>query len=161
MALLNMVGNMIKNMDNKADGAEEITKLATKINSEQKQIEGIYYKIGEIYYRKYQTGEPMLGEVNDLCAEIDKHNATINEAKDEIERIKAKETTVAKTVASNVTCSSCGKVNMHGGKFCQMCGAKLESKPAPATDGVCCPSCGSKNDNERKFCKDCGSPLKS
>jgi len=161
MTLLNKVGNMVKNMGTQAEVDAEITRLNSKIGTDQKQIDSVYQKIGEFYYRKYQSGEPMPGEANAWFVEIDKHNATINEAKAEIERIKAERASAASATVSGTKCHSCGKVNAPGVKFCSECGTKLEpvQTPAPASVGIRCPSCGINNDADRKFCSECGTKL--
>src|SRR6266508_3677594 len=47
-------------------------------------------------------------------------------------------------------CSGCQHENPAGAKFCNSCGAKLESA---------CPTCGRVNPAGSRFCNECGSPL--
>ena len=63
-------------------------------------------------------------------------------------------------------CSSCGKDNREGSKFCQACGTSLtvpETKAADAesgsSPGAICGSCGTHNAPGMKFCKMCGARL--
>ena len=47
-------------------------------------------------------------------------------------------------------CSGCQHENPAGAKFCNACGAKLESA---------CPTCGRVNPSGSRFCNECGTPL--
>jgi hypothetical protein len=49
-----------------------------------------------------------------------------------------------------MTCLKCGSVNRKGVKFCEECGAKLESE---------CPACKTKLPLGKKFCGECGRAL--
>jgi len=157
MAILNKIGNVAKNIGDKAGGVVETTKLNSKISAEKNLIEGVYKKIGEYYYLKHQSGEKLPKEAAALCAEIDGHNSAINDAKAEIERIKA-ETASPAASAATVSCSACGSKNAAGRKFCQECGAKLEAKPQASARRVC--ACGAEVPPGRKFCSECGTEYK-
>ena len=112
MAFLNKISGMAKNIGDKAGDMVETTKLNSKINAENNAIAGIYRKIGEYFYQYYTSGKKLPKEAAELCAEIDGHNAAIDEAKAEIERIKAQNTTVAApptSAAGGAVCPSCGK----------------------------------------------------
>lgn len=158
MAFLDKLGDMAKNIGDKAGDAVETTKLNSKINAEQKTIDGIYKKIGEYYYGKHQSGESLPEEAAAFCAEIDGHNAVIDEAKKEIERVKS-ENKFGAAPAAGLNCPACGKKNDPNMKFCQECGCKLE--PAPVAEGISCPACGIVNTSEKKFCQDCGAKLEA
>ena len=47
-------------------------------------------------------------------------------------------------------CSSCGRDNQPGSRFCNSCGAQLE---------LPCPACGRSNPPGSSFCNGCGNPL--
>jgi class 3 adenylate cyclase/tetratricopeptide (TPR) repeat protein len=53
-------------------------------------------------------------------------------------------------MAEGTTCSSCGRENRSGRKFCAECGAPL---------ALACPSCGAANEPGERFCGDCGARL--
>ena len=54
--------------------------------------------------------------------------------------------------ASQIACPKCGANNAQGGKFCNECGAKLETSPAT----VPCVKCGNPLQAGAKFCMECG-----
>jgi membrane protease subunit (stomatin/prohibitin family) len=155
MAFFDKLNDFAKTVGDKAGEAIETTKLNSKINAEKSAIEVVLKKIGEYYYQKYQSGESLPEETAALCGEIDGHNAAINEAKAEIERIKA-ENAAANTPAPSsapaavggIVCPACGKDNAPGTKFCQECGGKLEAAR------VC--SCGAEVAPGVRFCGECG-----
>jgi len=132
--------------------SDKVNSLTAKIDSEKDAINGIYTKIGEYYYKSYKSGANLPEEAAAHCTAIDGHNKAIDEAKAEIERLNAAE-------KGGIVCSSCGKANPPGTKFCRECGAKLpEAAPAAPKEGAC-PSCGKINPPGTKFCCECGAKL--
>jgi len=131
MAILDKLGGMAKSIGDKANVALETQKLNSRINSEKSAIDGVYRKIGEYYYQQYKSGTKLPEEAAALCAEIDGHNKAIDEAKAEIERLKAKSEAEAAPAPAQTpaavegACPSCGTTNAPGTKFCRECGAKL------------------------------------
>jgi len=153
MGVLDNVKDFAKSVGDKASDAIETTKLNSKINSEQNAINAVMKQIGEFYYSKYiETGSADEG-IAGLCTAIDAHNATIAEAKAEIERIKTKNTAPpaapAPAAAGGAVCPACGKENLSGTKFCAECGGKLE-----ADKRIC--ACGAELAPGMKFCGVCG-----
>jgi predicted ATPase/class 3 adenylate cyclase len=57
---------------------------------------------------------------------------------------------MAEIAAERTNCSSCGRANRPGRKFCAACGAALLRA---------CPACGAANEPDESFCGECGSPL--
>ncbi|MCL2043278.1 MAG: zinc ribbon domain-containing protein [Treponema sp.] len=164
MALLNKLSDMAKNIGDKTSETVETAKLNSKISSEKNAIDGIYRKMGEHCYQQYKSGVSLPEGAAAFCAEIDKHNAAIDEANAEIERIKAQALAASAIAAGGVVCTSCSHANSPGIKFCQECGAKLEAqleKPAPASGGGVCPSCGKALTPGNKFCQECGAKVEA
>lgn len=62
-------------------------------------------------------------------------------------------------------CSSCGKENPEGMKFCIHCGQDLasakEKKDLELIGHISCPNCGFENSPEVRFCPQCGTSLLS
>ena len=150
MAFLDKLGDIVKNVGELAGDAIETTKLNSKINSEKSAIDGLLKQLGEYCYARYKSGQDVPEEPAALCAEIDEHNVVIEEAKAEIERIKAEDAAAAPT--ENL-CTSCNKANAPGTKFCQECGTKLE-----ASDKRIC-ACGAEVAEGMKFCGECGKEI--
>ncbi|MDR0930812.1 MAG: zinc ribbon domain-containing protein [Clostridiales bacterium] len=132
MAFLDTLGELAKNLGDKAGDAIELTKLSSKITSEEKAIGEAYKQIGEVYYKKYKDGETLGEDVLPLCTEIDSRNTIIAETRAEIESKKT-EQVVAETTADPVTqdeqpatkfCTGCGSPLPAGVAFCSKCGTK-------------------------------------
>ena len=91
MAFLDKLGSAARNLGDKAGNAVEIGKLNGKIKDEEKAIAECTKKIGEFIFGLHAAGEALPEEAAALCAQIDGHNAAIEEAKAEIEKIKTAE----------------------------------------------------------------------
>ena len=91
MAFLDKLGSAARNLGDKAGGAVEVAKQNGKIKDEEKAIIEAMRKIGEFTYGLHKAGEALPEQAAALCAQIDGHNAAIDEARAEIERIKAAE----------------------------------------------------------------------
>ena len=167
MAFLNKLGDFARNIGDKAADTIEITKLGSKINTEQTAITACMRQIGEIYYQKYQDGEALDPAAAEIFVTINGHYQTIADAQAEIDRIKAENAAAAAAAATpapapvpapaaeGIPCSACGAANPAGTKFCSTCGNKLES-PAPVPENRVCPDCGAQVSLSSKFCGKCG-----
>ena len=91
MAFLDKLGSAARNLGDKAGSAVETAKLNGKIKDEEKAIADCMRKLGEFYYGLHNAGEALPEEAAALCAQADGHNAAIDEARAEIERIKTAE----------------------------------------------------------------------
>ena len=91
MAFLDKLGSAARNVGDKAGAAVEVTKQKGKIKDEEKAIAECIRKIGEFYYGQHQAGEALAEDAAALCAQIDGHNAAIEDAQAEIAKIKAAE----------------------------------------------------------------------
>jgi len=100
MPILEKLSDFAKNVGDKTSDVIETTKLNSKISSEQNAINAVMKKIGEFYYNKYLEAKTADEGIKELCAEIDGHNAAIDGAKAEIERIKTKSKAAASAPAS-------------------------------------------------------------
>ena len=162
MAILGKIGDTAKNIGGKASDkisdvakniggkADETKMLNARIDSEESAIDGIYQKIGAYYYARHQSGASLPEEVAAFCAEIDACNAAIDEARTEIARVNAENAAAAAAASGSAVCVPCGYTNAPGTKFCQECGAKLET-----SEKRVCP-CGAEAAPNVKFCGECG-----
>lgn len=170
MAFFDKLGDIARNIGDKATDAIETNKLNSKINAEKTAIAECMRQIGEYYYGKHQTGDPDDPAVAEIYAAIDGHNKAIADTQAEIIRIQEEnsqqteqagvaETVIAVapdyTAAGDIACPSCGKLNSAGTKFCCECGSKLEVPP-PQPQERFCPECGTPVSSDNKFCGTCG-----
>lgn len=165
MAFLDKLNSIAKNVGDKANDTIEITKLNAKIAGEKSAINDLYKKIGEYYYEQHASGVAISPDAEELFAAVDASNKTIEEARAQIEAIKAApvatvvltpEVTVADETQQGVVCPSCGIVNNAGTKFCRECGAKVEQS---APQAKVCATCGSQVEDGVKFCCQCGTKV--
>jgi membrane protease subunit (stomatin/prohibitin family) len=170
MAFLDKLGDIAKNIGDKATDAIETTKLNSKIGSEKTAIAECMRQIGEYYYGKHRAGEADDPGAAELFAAIDGHNRTIEETRAEIARIQAEneaqaaQATQAAAVPTaapaaeteGTACPSCGTSNPSGTKFCVECGGKIEPPVVSAPETRACPGCGAQKPAANKFCGECG-----
>lgn len=70
MAILDKITSAAATITDKASDAVEITKIKTRINGEQKEIERTLAEIGRIYYEKAKAGEEVESNVLDLVNKV-------------------------------------------------------------------------------------------
>lgn len=130
----------------KARTVSETARLNIRIGELQKDIQGLYARIGEQYVRLHADGpEADLAELVGAVREAEGQIAQCQEA-------------IAK-LSDARTCPSCGAVLGGGAAFCSVCGAAVpEDAPVKAGAGTC-PKCGGPVDPGAAFCPKCGSAL--
>lgn len=159
MAFLDKLNDIAKNIGDKTNDAIETTRLNSKIRAEQEAAAGDLQKIGEHYYNLFAVGGEAAPEVLEFCQSAKAHYDAAAEGQAEIERIRTEtEAPAAPTApaAAWMACPSCGAGNAPGTKFCQSCGAKLETPPPAEPEQKTCPNCGSAMEPGVKFCPQCG-----
>jgi len=164
MAFLDKLNNIAKNVGDKANDTIEITKLNAKIVSEKAAITDLYKKLGEFYYEKHAQGEAVSPDAEELFAAVDASNKLIEEAKAQIESIKAESAPIipvsaepaAEAPQQGAVCPACGSINSADTKFCSQCGTKMEQS---APQAKFCPNCGTQAENGVKFCCQCGTKI--
>ena len=160
MALFNKISDIARNIGDKASETIEITKLNSKISTEEKAIAEYLRQIGEVFYRKHQAGEPDDPAAAELFALVNERNKTIADAQAEIAALKQEpaappNAAPAASDAAGVVCPSCNTVNPPGTRFCGECGGKLEAPPQPPEENLC-KECGTAIAVGAKFCANCG-----
>jgi predicted nucleic acid-binding Zn ribbon protein len=176
MAFFDKLSAAAKNMGAKANDAIEKSQLNSRISAEKAAIAQDCQKIGEFYCSKHLSGGVCDGEISELLASVDQHNAAIKDLEAQIQKIvdaaaaasAASSPTVISSVPAapaapavpDILCPTCGKPNKAGTKFCSECGAKLEAEqPAPAPEQKVCPACGAPVEADVKFCPACGAKV--
>ena len=156
MALFDRLGDIARNIGDKANSAIEITKLNSKLSSEKSEISNCLIQIGEFYYKKYQAGDPTDSGVSELFQAIDNHNKIIEDTQAEIARIQAENFSQEQTTPDKQAASE-APTNI----------AATQIEPDPKTDmgssaettKRVCPKCGAQVAEGRNFCSECGNKM--
>ena len=130
----------------------EITKFKTQIANLEKEIEELQRTVGKGYYRKWNTGDADMAEIDEVCALIKAKEDEIEGCKQEIENLQNENKKILNSEDS-VKCPNCGAANKEDAKFCAGCGTKLIED-----DMVFC-QCGAKVKATAKFCPACGNAM--
>ena len=130
----------------------EITKFKTQISSLEKEIEALQLTLGKGYYRLWASSANDFAELEDICAEINRKEAEIQNCKNEMEELQNNNKKILGNEGEN-KCPVCGATNKAEAKFCVGCGNKLIEE-----DMMLC-SCGAKIKKTAKFCPSCGNPV--
>lgn len=164
MAFLDKIGNFAKNVGEKTGDMIEIGKLNAKITTETNNINAVKIKLGDICWNRFQAGDAVGADAEELCGQIKAAQDNIAGLQAEIQKLKeadaaaaAAASPAAEAAPAGTPCPACGTVNAAGVKFCQSCGAKMQAD-APAAD-IVCPSCGQSNAPGTRFCGGCGAKL--
>ncbi len=158
MAFFEKLNQVAKNLGDKTTDAIEITKLNTKIASENLAAAEQLKKIGEFYYQQFASGNEVAAEVMEFCIAVKAHYDAKEAAQTEIEKIKAEneaEKPAEEKTAEVNKCPSCQQENAPGTKFCQNCGMKLEVAEIKP-QSLLCPNCGVQVAQGTRFCPECG-----
>jgi hypothetical protein len=109
-----------------ADRITHIKRVELEIGSIKKQIEDQEQKLGEMVYKSSVNKEPENPEAAGIIAKITEMYEQIRVKEEEIKKVNQGESEPqAPTTPSKKLCTSCGKENDAGVKFCSECGAKL------------------------------------
>lgn len=124
-------------------------RLQGEISELQGKADKLYLEIGRMALEEYgpdgfgEAGAEIAGILNDLSAK-EAEMAEIQRAEEEA-RAEAE-------AREGKVCPECGYNNPEDVRFCQDCGAKLETP-------ILCPECGAENAPGIKFCGECGTRL--
>ncbi|SDN52021.1 zinc ribbon domain-containing protein [Acetanaerobacterium elongatum] len=137
-----------KDVAKKVKDMSDVSKLNSQIADEEGRKNGLFKKIGQLYFEKYKDNESdqFIVEIR----EIIKAQQQIEEYKKEVNAIKG------------VTlCPGCGNEVPVSTTFCGKCGAKIPAaEPAEAPvaqpEGKTCPACGKPAGADDVFCGYCG-----
>ena len=163
MAFFDKLGEMAKNVGDKTGDMIEVSKLNSRVSEAEKRIVEKKREIGETCWARYIANIQLDPEVARLCAAIKEDEALIAKTQAEIRSIKADKTAAPVVVeAGLLRCPQCGTGNPEGTKFCQECGAKLETPmPVAPVEVTTCPSCGFQNPAGTRFCQECGRDIET
>lgn len=151
MAFFDKLGEMAKNVSEKATDSLETNKLISEINLKKGNIQSFQRELGEFYWAKFAVGEKLDDEAMLICDKIVDTQDKIRELEAQIEQIKAEsearkaereaekaEKKAAEKIAEaekaaekagierEPVCAGCGKELAEGVKFCSECGKPVE-----------------------------------
>ncbi len=117
MAFLNRLNDAAKNMGATGADVVEGAKLAVRAAAEKRQAKAELAKLGAFYYARFEMGEALAAEAEELCHSAKAHYESSRRYQAEAERLQ---TTKAKK------CPSCGAAAEENAAFCAACGTALE-----------------------------------
>lgn len=124
----------------------DIVKIKGSIFNEEKKINEIYVKIGQLYTQMH--GEDYSEEFKDLMETYIGIRSRIEEYKNKINEIQKMK-----------KCSNCGYIVNERQSFCPKCGVALAKEEPKEPVGEICAACGGVLRENAKFCTSCGAPV--
>ena len=92
-----------------------MTKYNAQISSEQKEVEKLYQKIGELVYRGVKSGDiEVSDDLADIISAIDSHRVVIRNARKALAEVQKK-----------TLCPKCHEIVAADAAFCPRCGAAM------------------------------------
>ncbi len=128
----------------------EKMRLKKEMNQLESEIIAAYTDIGRKYFELH---------ANDPEEAYSDKIFEINEKKSKSVSLKAE----LDALEDKVPCPNCNAYVSKGQKFCDKCGANVESvtNPAPAASGKICPKCSAPVAEGQKFCEKCGADIEA
>ncbi|MBG9736252.1 zinc ribbon domain-containing protein [Paenibacillus alvei] len=136
----------------KAQTTIEVNRLKFQISSKEKEITGIYSRMGECVYHAMQNES--LEEISDQLLLFSEQ---VNQKKAEIQEIEDR----IRTVQNEKLCPACSKPAALDTKFCSSCGHHFVDHNPNMENGeikvmVVCPVCQVASEKGSSFCAECG-----
>ncbi len=122
MAFLDKINDFARTATEKTNNVIETTKLAAKVDAEQKNLNAIVRKIGEYYVAKIDAGEVLDDEVMAIYEGVVTSRKNIAEMRAEMETLKSHKSAVEENSGEAKFCPYCGKELDVSAKFCLNCG---------------------------------------
>ena len=123
----------------------EITKINSQMSDEEKKLNKLYMKLGQLYYQMHKD-QPDAVYV-DICQAIGGCLQNINRYEMMLNEIKGIK-----------RCESCQTEMPDTSSFCQTCGNKLKDERETIVSTIC-PECGMENGANANTCIKCGKLL--
>ena len=150
MAFFDKLGEMAKNVSEKASDSLETNKLVSEINLTKGNIQALQRELGEFYWAKFAVGEKLDDEAMLICDKIVLAQDKIKVLEGQINQIKAEgEARKAEREAEKAEKKAAEKV-AEAEKAAEKAG--IEREPV-------CAGCGAALAEGTKFCGECGKPV--
>lgn len=138
MGFMDGMSTLTKGVGQKAKGNYDIITMNGRISNLQKEIQGMYLKMGQEYYSLYKErpDEKMAEYVDNVKRaeeQIDEIRRQIEVIREETSAIPLRQSaTVEGTDGGHGYCSNCGKPLSAEASFCIYCGEKLDDGSSDA-----------------------------
>ena len=110
----------------RAEQIYEVQKLRNRISGEERMVDKILIDVGNLIYKRYESGEEMEPEITVLCEEVRQHIRKIREYKRQAAGIKGRK-----------VCQSCGKAIDKEVSYCPYCGTACTFEEAESETEEC------------------------
>ena len=152
MAFFEKLGEMAKNVSEKATDSLETNKLVSEINLTKGNIQAYQRELGEFFWAKFAVGEQLDEEAMLICDKIVAAQDKIRNLEAQIEQIKAEsEARKAEREAEKAEKKAAEKA-AEAEQAAEKAG--IEKPAAPI-----CAGCGAAMAEGQKFCGECGKPV--
>jgi predicted nucleic acid-binding Zn ribbon protein len=142
-----VLGGIAKSVVPKDTAEGKLLAASSEVSDLQKQERELLLEIGKTAYEQNPSAWPQDSKLKLIRQNLDAAQRTLEEAK------AAQEQAEAEKAAEDAKgrCPNCGYKNPEGVKFCQECGAPLDSGGVKH-----CTSCGAELPAGTRFCGECG-----
>lgn len=110
----------------RAEQIYEVQKLRNRISGEERMVDKILIDVGNLIYKRYESGEEMEPEITVLCEEVRQHIRKIREYKRQAAGMKGQK-----------VCRSCGKAIDREVSYCPYCGTACTFEEAESETEEC------------------------
>jgi hypothetical protein len=124
MDFMDTINEWAKKISDKTNEVVEIAKLRAANFSKNEKANELKKEIGEICFSMYRSGDELDPEIENLCAEIEKHKRIIAETQRTLHKMKAASGNTV-DMASMGYCPYCGAELVKDAAFCAGCGQKI------------------------------------
>lgn len=108
----------------RAEQIYEVQKLRNRISGEERMVDKILTDVGNLIYKRFESGEEMEPEITVLCEEVRQHIRKIREYKRQAAGMRGQK-----------VCRSCGKAIDKEVSYCPYCGTACAfEEPEPETE---------------------------
>lgn len=124
MDIMDKLNGVARKVSDKAGELVELGKLNIRLQSEADEVEALKIQLGEICFGKYRSGDELDPEIENICAQIEKHKRNMAETQRTINKMKENPADPIDLAAMGY-CPYCGSELVKDAAFCPKCGQQL------------------------------------